>query len=88
MFKSGCYDWRGRPESATVKRREGLKTLLKKAFEDSDSTYGYRRVHTQLHRWGVAAGLVLIRWLMRELGLEPCQPKPRRFGLTQGALGP
>ncbi|MFI0220271.1 hypothetical protein [Streptomyces lydicus] len=35
-----------------------------------------------------AAGLVLIRWLMRELGLEPCQPKPRRFGLTQGALGP
>ncbi|MFE2159010.1 IS3 family transposase [Streptomyces lydicus] len=65
-----------------------MKTLIKKAFEDSDSTYGYRRVHTQLHRWGVAAGLVLIRWLMRELGLEPCQPKPRRFGLTQGALGP
>ncbi|WP_265582717.1 hypothetical protein [Streptomyces ferrugineus] len=22
---------------------------------------------------------------MRELGLEPCQPKPRRFNLTQGA---
>ncbi|MFI1436409.1 hypothetical protein ACH4VT_33135 [Streptomyces lydicus] len=41
-----------------------------------------------MHRWGVAASLVLIRWLMRELGLEPCQPKPRRFGLTQGALGP
>ncbi|MEU5239488.1 hypothetical protein ACH4UR_25840 [Streptomyces lydicus] len=29
VFTSGRYDWRGRPESATVKRREGLKTLLK-----------------------------------------------------------
>jgi hypothetical protein len=25
---------------------------------------------------------------MRELGLEPCQPKPKRFGLTQGTTGP
>ena len=29
-------------------------------------------------------GLELVRRLMRELGLEPCQPRPKRFGLTQG----
>ncbi|MDQ3465207.1 MAG: DDE-type integrase/transposase/recombinase, partial [Actinomycetota bacterium] len=51
-------------------------------------TYGYRRIHAQLHRWGITAGLELVRRLMRELGLEPCQPKPRRFGLTQGTPGP
>jgi putative transposase len=88
VSKSGYYNWRGRPESATAQRREKLKRLIKKAFEDSDSTYGYRRIHAQLHRWGIAAGLELVRRLMRELGLEPCQPKPKRFGLTQHAPGP
>ncbi|WP_406190590.1 IS3 family transposase [Streptomyces sp. NBC_01017] len=68
---SGYYDWRGRPKSATAQRREELKLLIKKAFDDSDSTYGYRRIHAQLHRWGHAAGPELVRRLMRELGLEP-----------------
>jgi putative transposase len=85
VSKSGYYNWRGRPESATAQRREELKLLVKKAFEDSDSTYGYRRIHAQLRRWGIAAGLELVRRLMRELGLEPCRPKPKRCNLTQGA---
>jgi putative transposase len=87
VSKSGYYNWRGRPESATAQRREELKLLIKKAFEDSDSTYGYRRIHAQLRRWGHTAGLELVRRLMRELGLEPCQPKPKRFNLTQPTRG-
>jgi len=87
VSKSGYYNWRGRPESATAQRREELKLLIKKAFEDSDSTYGYRRIHAQLRRWGHTAGLELVRRLMRELGLEPCQPKPKRFNLTQHTRG-
>ena len=83
VSKSGYYNWRGRPESATGQRREELKLLIKKAFEESDSTYGYRRIHAQLCRWGHTAGLELVRRLMRELGLEPCQPKPKRFNHTQ-----
>jgi transposase InsO family protein len=54
-------------ESATAKRREELKLLIRKAFDDSDGTYGYRRVWWQLARWGVRAGLELVRALMREL---------------------
>ncbi len=61
--------------------------LIKKAFKMSDSTYGHRRIHAQLHRWGRTAGLELVRRLMRELALEPCQPKPKRFGLTRAAAG-
>ncbi|MEV2236451.1 IS3 family transposase [Streptomyces phaeochromogenes] len=83
VSKSGYYNWRGRPESATTQRREELKLLIKKAFEDSDSTYGYRRVRAQLHRWGLTADQELVRRLMRELGLESCQPKPKRCNLTQ-----
>lgn len=62
-----------------------LKLLVKKAFDMSDSTYGYRRIHAQLARWDVRAGLELIRQLMRELGLVTCQPKPKRWSLTQAA---
>ncbi len=89
VSKSGYYEWRSRPESATAKRREELKLLVGRAFEDSDGTYGYRRVWWQLARWGVRAGLELVRALMRELGLVACQPRPWRPSTTQqGAAGP
>ena len=89
VSKSGYYEWRSRPESATAKRREELKLLVKKAFDDSDGTYGYRRVWCQLARWGVRAGAELVRALMRELGLVACQPRPWRPATTQqGQAGP
>jgi len=74
----GYYEWRTRPTSATAARRERLKLLVARAFTDSDGTYGYRRVHAQLARWGEAASPELVRGLMRELGLVPCQPRPWR----------
>ena len=89
VSKSGFYEWRSRPESATAKRREKLKLLITKAFGDSDGTYGYRRIWSQLTRWGVHAGLELVRDLMRELGLVACQPRPWRPSTTrQGQAGP
>ena len=33
---------------------------------------------------GVPAGPELVRSVMRELGLEPCQPRPWRVSLTEG----
>ena len=89
VSKSGFYEWRTRPDSATAKRQEKLKLLIAKAFDDSDGTYGYRRIAEQLARWGVAAGAELVRRLMRALGLVACQPRPWRPSTTrQGAAGP
>jgi transposase InsO family protein len=89
VSKSGYYEWRSRPESATAKRRTELKLLIRKAFDDSDGTYGHRRVWSQLARWGARAGLELVRALMRELGLVACQPRPWRPVTTrQGQAGP
>lgn len=89
VSKSGFYEWRSRPESAAARRREELRLLVRKAFDDSDGTYGYRRIWSQLARWGVRAGLELVRALMRELGLVACQPRPWRPQTTQqGAAGP
>ncbi len=89
VSRSGFYEWRARPDSAAAKRRKELRLLIAKAFEDSDGTYGYRRVALQLARWGVQAGLDLVRGLMRELGLVPCQPRPwRPLTTQQGQAGP
>src|SRR5258708_5297365 len=43
VSRSGFYDWRNAPESATVKRRGILALYVEKSFDDSDGTYGYRR---------------------------------------------
>ncbi len=89
VSKSGFYEWLSRPQSAAAKRREGLKLLIKKMFDDSDGTYGYRRITWQLARQGVQAGAGLVRRLMRLLGLVACQPRPWRPTTTQqGAAGP
>jgi putative transposase len=78
VSRSGFYEWRNRSASAATQRRKELKTFITKAFTDSDGTYGYRRVHAQLSRWGVSCGPELVRALMRELGLVGCQPRPWR----------
>jgi len=80
---SGFFDWRKRPDSATARRRERLKKLIVEEFELSDETYGYRRIHAQLARRGVLCGPELVRSIMRELDLQPCQPRPWRASLTE-----
>ena len=89
VSKSGFYDWRSRPESEAAGRRALLKIKITALFEANDSTYGYRRIHAALVRGGEQASPELIRQLMRELGLVPCQPAPWRPSTTaQGAAGP
>lgn len=80
---SGYYEWRDRPQSATAARRDYLQMLIKRVFADSDETYGYRRIHAQLARWGEHCTPELVRSIMRELGLVPCQPRPWRHSLTE-----
>jgi len=76
VSRSGFYEWRGRPASATAERRVALGVLIRKAFDDSKGTYGYRRIHNELVVAKVAAGLELVRSIMRDLGLVSCQPRP------------
>jgi putative transposase len=82
VSRSGYYEWRDRPASATARRRGELRLLIAKSFQDSRQTYGYRRVHADLAGWGVPASPELVRSVMRDLGLEACQPRPWRHSLT------
>ena len=89
ISKSGYYEWRSRPRSAAAERRELLKIRIRALFEFNNEEYGYRRLHAALVRGGERCSPELVRALMRELGLEPCQPRPWRRSLTeQGQAGP
>lgn len=82
VSRSGFYEWRDRPASATAERRAALTVLIREVFDANDGTYGYRRVHAQLGRQGVQAGLELVRAIMRAEALVACQPRPYRTTTT------
>ncbi|WP_128111902.1 IS3 family transposase, partial [Mycolicibacterium brumae] len=78
VSRSGYYDWRDREPSDRALRREALAAEVQFAFTHSDGTYGYRRVHAQLARWGTVVDPETVRSIMVELGLVACQPRPFR----------
>lgn len=90
VSRSGFYEWRDRAMSATARRRADIGRLVELSFAGSDETYGYRRVHAELARWDVDCSPELVRSIMRELGLVPCQPRPWRHSLTEAGadVGP
>ncbi|WP_326631470.1 IS3 family transposase [Nonomuraea fuscirosea] len=82
VSRSGYYEWRERPASATAQRRTLLSTLVAEIFAGSHETYGYRRVHAALARRGEHCSAELVRTLMREQGLVPAQVRAFRPATT------
>ncbi|WP_433428436.1 IS3 family transposase [Nonomuraea sp. CA-141351] len=79
VSRSGYYEWRERPASATAQRRALLTALVAEIFAGSHETYGYRRVHAALARRGEHCSPELVRALMREQGLIPAQVRAFRL---------
>ena len=75
---SGFYNWLSRPQSATAARREELAGRIRHFFEESQGTYGYRRIHADLACEGRQCSPELVRQIMRDEHLVPCQPRPFR----------
>src|SRR5699024_7153094 len=75
---SGFYDWVTRRQSATAARREALAARIRHFFTASDGTYGYRRIHADLADEGTECSPELVRQIMRDEHLVPCQPRPFR----------
>lgn len=73
VSRSGYYDWKQRTPSATRRRRDMLEAQVRFAFDHSDRTYGYRRVHAWLLRRGTTVDPETVRGIMRDLGLVPCR---------------
>jgi putative transposase len=72
-----------RPESVTSQRRKLLEIKIEALFVANNEEYGYRRIHAALVRGGESVDDETVRKIMRDLGLQPCQPKPWRHSLTE-----
>lgn len=83
VSRSAYYEWKDRPPSPSAQRRARLAAMITAIFEANHGTYGYRRVHAVLARSGEQVSPELVRALMRELGLVPCQPRPWRPATTE-----
>lgn len=75
---SGFYHWLKRPQSATANRRLLLTERIEHYFHATDGTYGHRRIHADIAAEGIECSPELVRQIMREANLEPCQPRPFR----------
>ena len=78
LSRSGYYEWRDRGVSRTAARRAMLVEAIEIVFDCSEGTYGYRRVHAELARRGIAVDDDTVRQIMRDQGLMPVQVKRRR----------
>ena len=77
---SGCYAWRGRPESPRAQRDRELTPLIRRIHKASKGTYGSPRVQAELISEGVRVGRHRVARLMRLERLRGC-PR-RRFRVT------
>jgi putative transposase len=83
---SGFYHWLTRPQSATGTRRKALIARIQHYFEESEGTYGYRRIHAELAAEQTGCSPELVRQLLRREGLVACQPRPFRVTTEADAL--
>lgn len=89
VSRSGFYDWRDRPDSATAERRATLTELVVALFNEFEQRYGYRKIRAELARRGVQVGEWLVRSIMAAEGLVCCHPRPWRSTTDpDGTAGP
>lgn len=84
---SGFYHWRSRPQSATAARRQQLAKRIIFFFEESEGVYGYRRIYADLRAEAIECSPELVRQIMKDEGLVPCQVRPYKVTTTPDVHG-
>jgi putative transposase len=69
VTRSAYYDWLKLPASKHKEKDKELIDHIKKIFDESDSTYGHRRIKKELKKKGIKTSNHRVRRLMRENGL-------------------
>jgi putative transposase len=83
VSRGGYYAWLKRPPSAHKRRDEELRGAIRRSFDDSDQTYGARRVRRDLRAWGQLCGIHRVERLMLAAGLQ-ARRKRRRLPFDTG----
>lgn len=82
VSRSGYYAWRVRPPSPRERENAVLTERIHRIHHDFRGTYGYPRVHAQLHSEGVKVGNKRVARLMRKAGLEGCYRRRKKTPRT------
>jgi putative transposase len=79
VSKSSYYAWRSRPPSERRRQDALLTEKIREIHSRSRETYGYPRIHAELHSLGIGCGRRRVARLMRAAGLRGCvRGKKRR----------
>src|SRR4051794_29302699 len=79
VSKSGYYAWRSKPPSKRRRQDALLTEKIREIHSKSRDTYGYPRIHAELHSLGIGCGRRRVARLMRAAGLRGCvRGKKRR----------
>jgi putative transposase len=84
VSRGGFYEWMTRPEAPRTQANRQLVVHIRTSFEQSDKTYGSRRVVRDLRAWGHNCGRHRVERLMKLEGLK-ARPKRRRLPCDMGA---
>ena len=88
ISRSAYYAWRAAPESQRQKADKALSERLKDVFENSQQTYGSRRIRAALRQAAICCGRMRIVRLMREAGLSVPLKRRRVFTTRANSLDP
>ena len=80
VSRSGYYEWRKRPPSATAIRRAALTQAVRDVHRQSRETYGAIRVQRKLEQQGTRCHRKTVAKVMREAGIR-CKSS-RKFRVT------
>jgi putative transposase len=84
VSSQGYYDYRRRPMSPTMMRREWLTALIREVHVASRGTYGSRRVHAELNKGrGIEVSVNLVGVLMHNAGIAGL-PGPAKIKRIKG----
>ena len=83
VSRGGFYEWMSRPEAPRSQANRHLVVQIRTSFEQSDRTYGSRRVWRDLRAWGHTCGWHRVARLMAREGLK-ARPKRRRAPFDVG----
>ena len=82
VSRGGFYEWMSRPEAPRTLANRQLVVHIRTSFEQSDQTYGSRRVWRDLRAWGQACGRHRVERLM---ALEELKARAKRRRLPYDA---
>jgi putative transposase len=70
VSRAGYYAWKDRPASVRQRRDAELVEQIGAIHDESKGTYGWPRVHAELHHRGIRASRKRVARLMRQAGLS------------------